>query len=177
MTLHIKRVVLPTGLDRAGIRRFVVETFLDEMPGNDLEKEVYQYIVEECENNEIRILRQAWLNKGMDFKVNFEHIYFPGKRRTRNPSHQHIVDELIIKKNYDENAYKVLAEKIKKVYACEKYEGINESLRKIELPVGLLTPEEICLALKWLFIEQDITYWGGSGRSMLYNYLKENDLV
>ena len=33
-------------------------------------------------------------------------------RRTRSPSHQHIVEDLIEKKNYDEAAYALLAEKI-----------------------------------------------------------------
>ena len=35
----------------------------------------------------------------------------------------------------------------------------------------------ILLAIKWLFIEQDITYWNWSGRNMLYNHLIEMGLV
>ena len=30
----------------------------------------------------------------------------------------------------------------------------------------------ICKCIKWLFIEQDITYWNWSGRNMLYNGIK-----
>ena len=177
MTVNIEKLTLPVGLDREGIRRYVIERFLDEKPGTSEEQERYQYIVEECESRQIWILRQAWLNKGMDFKVHFKDVYFPGKRRTRNPSHSHIVDELQIKKDYDITSYELLAEKIRAVYSCEEYVNINNELRNINLPVGLLTPEEVCLALKWLFIEQDITYWGGSGRAMLYQYLSEKGLV
>lgn len=178
MAVHTERLILPVGLDRAGIRRFVVETFLNELPGSVDEKQIYTYIVEDCKDNEIRLLRRAWLNKGMDFKVNFENIYFPGKsKRTRTPSHQHIVDDLILKKAYDATAYELLAEKIRRVYSSIEYEGINSALRDIYLPVGLLTPEEVCLTLKWLFVEQDITYWCDSGRNMLYTHLENNNLV
>lgn len=37
--------------------------------------------------------------------------------------------------------------------------------------------EIILLALKWLFIEQDFTYWNNSGRFMLYDTLKNYGLV
>ena len=30
----------------------------------------------------------------------------------------------------------------------------------------------ICRCIKWLFIEQDITYWNWSGRNMLYNGIR-----
>lgn len=43
---------------------------------------------------------------------------------------------------------------------------------------GILRPIAIILlAIKWLFIEQDITYWNWSGRNMLYNQLIEMGLV
>lgn len=178
MAVHTERLILPIGLDRAGIRRFVIETFLDELPGSIEEKQIYTYIVEDCENNKIRLLRRAWLNKGMDFKVNFENILFPGrKKRTRTPSHDHIINDLKLKKEHDETTYELLAEKIRRIYSSEEYEGINSALREINLPVGLLTPEEVCLTLKWLFIEQDITYWCDSGRGMLYTHLENNGLV
>lgn len=175
--MNIERLELPKGLDRAEIRRYVVECFLDEKPGTADNPEKYKYIVEECENRNIMILRQTWLNKGMDFKVNFEDLYFPGKRRTRNPSHQHIFSDLEEKRNYDEVEYKKLTDCLTKVYDCEDDELLVQQLRSIDLPVGLLTPEEVCMTLKWLFIEQDITYWGNSGRHMLYQGLKDKNLV
>lgn len=36
--------------------------------------------------------------------------------------------------------------------------------------------ETILKVVKWLFIEQDVTYWNWSGRSMLYSGLREDDL-
>jgi hypothetical protein len=32
--------------------------------------------------------------------------------------------------------------------------------------------EIILLAIKWLFIEQDITYWNWSGRDMLWGHIQ-----
>ena len=43
---------------------------------------------------------------------------------------------------------------------------------KTGLPV-----DHIVKVIKWLFIEQDITYWNTSGRSMLMNHLLEQDLA
>ena len=37
--------------------------------------------------------------------------------------------------------------------------------------------EIVLLAIRWLFIEQDITYWNFSGRSMLMNGLLGDGLV
>lgn len=178
MALHTKRLDLPSGLDRAEIRRFVINVFLDELPGDINESQRYEYIVEECKNRDIIIARQTQLNKGMDFRIQFRDIYFQGRtRRTRSPSHQHIVEDLIEKKNYDEAAYALLAEKIISIYNCENDSQITEDLRSLDLPVGYLLPEEVCLTLKWLFIEQDITYWGYSGRAKLYNYLVSCELL
>lgn len=47
----------------------------------------------------------------------------------------------------------------------------------INIPAGLLSCEEACLAIKWLWIEQDVTYWNFSGRAMLYQSLKEQGLI
>ena len=37
--------------------------------------------------------------------------------------------------------------------------------------------EGILKLVKWLFLEQDVTYWNYSGRAMLYQSLKGNGLV
>ena len=37
--------------------------------------------------------------------------------------------------------------------------------------------EGILKIVKWLFLEQDVTYWNYSGRAMLYQSLKDNGLV
>ena len=35
----------------------------------------------------------------------------------------------------------------------------------------------VLLAIKWLFIEQDITYWNWSGRNMLKESLEKDGLM
>jgi hypothetical protein len=33
------------------------------------------------------------------------------------------------------------------------------------------------LVAKWLFVEQDVTYWHNSGRAMTYEYLQDEGVV
>lgn len=178
MTIHTERLELPLGLDREKIRRFVIERFLEELPGTGTEElaSKYIYIVEECESRPLKIARQANLNKGMDFKIQFDDVFFQGKkRRTRAPSHTHIFNELIQKRQNYANSYVNLVEAIKSIYLCQDID--NMQLRAIQMSEGLLTAEELVLTIKWMFIEQDITYWGYSGRGMLYHGLCEQGLV
>lgn len=63
-----REFVLPADLDRRGIRKFVIDQFLDEEAGNgkgDLSTK-YIYTVERLTNSNIVLKRPAFLNKGMD---------------------------------------------------------------------------------------------------------------
>jgi hypothetical protein len=180
VNLHQPRLVIPDNLNtRKEIRDFVVMTFLEELAGDETRTERYEYFVEECVSRNIYIARQTNLNKGMDFRVMFKDIYFQGaNRRTRNPSHEHIFHELLMKKNSDPNVYNTnIIPAIHNIYNCVPSTHIQPFLRTINVNVGLLTIEETCLALKWLFIEQDITYWGYSGRAKLFNALVNQGLA
>lgn len=66
---------------------------------------------------------------------------------------------------------------IKDIYNCKNI-SISQSGITFSDFNGQQHPIEIILlALKWLFIEQDFTYWNNSGRQMLYNLLKNNNLI
>lgn len=180
VNLHRPRLVLPDNLiTRKEIRDFVVMTFLKELPGDLTRTERYEYTVEQCAYRNIYIARQTSLNKGMDFRVKFDDIYFQGiSRRTRNPSHEHIFNELLLKQISDPNLYKTnVIPIIHNIYNCLPSTQIQSNLRTIIINEGLLTIEETCLALKWLFIEQDITYWGYSGRATLFHALVQRGLA
>ena len=54
-----------------------------------------------------------------------------------------------------------------------QFENIKfKDYQHIEHPIYI-----VLLAIKWLFIEQDITYWNWSGRNMLKISLEEKGLM
>lgn len=163
---------LNNSLGRKKIRTLLITKFLEEEPGNgtgDLASK-YTYYVEELNNgNKIYITRPAGRNNGMDFIINVQGEYFlsrSGKRRLKSPAHHNIEADLKIKKLESPKNYNKLYDLIFKIYNCET----NEFTNLPEFKNGYDT-ELILKILKWLFIEQDVTYWNNSGRKMLMNSL------
>ena len=173
-----RELVLPADLDRRGIRKFVINQFLDEEAGNgksDLSTK-YIYTVERLTNSNIVLKRPAFLNKGMDFTVHVVGKKFREKYGTKDqPSHQEIINELIYLKQQYPIEYLELSTIINEIYQCKSYEPTK--LRNLNLFSHILSAEELALTIKWLFIEQDVTYWNWSGRHMLYQALKNSDLI
>ncbi len=164
--------VLP--VNRKDIRRTIVEWFLDEVPGTGKGEKTsrYTYQVEILNDGKIIFLRRpAWLKKGFDFTVNVSDINFnesiKGKRSTKMPSHDHILDDLRKKKAEDNKCYIKLFEEIEKIYKC-----CNNINYTIPFKSGY-SSELILKCLKWLFIEQDIRDWNYSGRVMLFEEIKD----
>ena len=56
---------------------------------------------------------------------------------------------------------------IDEIYFCNEIniQNFKDTINNIQI-------ETILKLIKWLFIEQDITYWNFSGRNMLYKGLK-----
>lgn len=163
---------LSNSIGRREIRKFLINEFLKEEPGKgtgDLASK-YTYYVEELSNgNRIYLTRPAGRNNGMDFIINVQGIYFlsrSGKRRLKSPAHHNIETDLIKKKSESPRKYKKLYNLICKIYNCD---NINfEDLPKFKDGYDV---ELILKVLKWLFIEQDVTYWNNSGRIMLMSSL------
>lgn len=168
---------------REDVRQEVVIKFLDETCGSgtgDLASK-YEYTVESYYNEYTVVLkRPASLNNGFDFQVVTPEIYYniDNGRRHNHPSHKDVETILNqVKWNYPQK-YQVISELIKSIFLCEECEitkagGLfffdGDDIKR-PLPIFLL-------ALRCLFIEQDITYWNNSGRQMLMNQLKEIGLV
>lgn len=165
--------------NREEIRKELIGIFMSEKPGTgsgDLASK-YRYNVEKLNNYEIFLSRPAALNKGFDFKVNVDTIYFEGERKHISPSHKNIIDSLnYCKEKYSDN-YIFISGAIKKIYECRDFDKSkiygffpdrNNNLHPILI---------ILLSLKWLFIEQDWSYWNYSGRKKLYDALLKNGLV
>lgn len=159
--------------DRVGIRKQLINEFLEENPGTGKGAlcSVYFYYVETLQNgNRIYLKRPARLNKGFDFEVNVENSNFGIKRRTTMPSHTSIHNDLFAKKSEDPAEFKKLHLIIERIYNCEDVDDIE--LTELDFKTG--HPAELILkSIKWLFIEQDITYWNWSGRDMLHSGLSK----
>lgn len=162
--------------NRKQIREAVIKKFLKEEPGTGTGENCskYRYDVEEIsDGSKVYLRRPAPLNKGVDFEVHVENVWFKKRGRVHMPSHSDIIHDLIDKKNYNFDEYGKVITIINKLYNCELVK--EEEFRNINFDLGH-SIEVILKSIKWLFIEQDVTYWNWSGRAMLYSKLKEECL-
>ena len=103
-----------------------------------------------------------------------EHTHFRQGRYSDMARFSDIINDLALKKDDAPRVYSRAKSLIRKVYHCHElndteYRGLNfPNGHSIELMLKLL---------KWLFIEQDVTYWNYSGRAKLYDGLKDSGLV
>ena len=169
---------LPEG-NRIQKRHALISCFLNEDAGFGRGNEAsrYQYDVESYGEYGIFLKRPTQLNKGFDFTVNVEGMYFKKNRKYSNPSHQDIFEALSCCRNDFPNEYDRVRTAIIDIYECNDIElsHINAYFRDFE---GVQHPIQIILlAIKWLFMEQDCAYWNYSGRKMLYEKLSELGLV
>lgn len=167
-----------TGNTRESIRKNVVEIFLEEKAGKG-KKELsskYIYYVETLDNGKrVYLKRPAYLNKGMDFTVHLENTSFREKGANRDiPSHSEIVNDLLNKKTENPQEYEKVKTILNKLFNCQEVSDIE--YRNIYFFSGIEI-EGILKVIKWLFIEQDITYWNFSGRYMLYEGFKKLTLI
>lgn len=163
--------------DKASYRKQLIEEFLKEQPGTTKSVTEYYYFVETLQNNKhIYLKRPTALNKGVDFEVRIEDIQFRyGKHGNiiatgNRPSHDDIKNDLARKKLENPIEFDRLKILLDKTYNCQPINDLE--YRDYSFTTGH-SVEIIFKALKWLFIEQDVTYWNRSGRAMLYEGLSQ----
>ena len=186
---------MPTMIDMTvfGDRRFmrdeVVLEFLKEEPGtgNRENTSKYIYTVEMItDGRQVQLYRPATLNKGFDFTVHVSDTEFwatvlvarrghaVGKirysRTVTQPTHDSILEDLANKKKEDPVKYKRVADLIKEIYHCRPVS--DTEMTAITFQSGH-SVEVVLRVIKWLFIEQDVTFWNWSGREMFYSKLCE----
>jgi hypothetical protein len=122
----------------------------------------------------IFLKRPTWLNKGVDFMVCAEGTTFRQGRYSDMARFSDIINDLKTKRRESASEYSRVKEIIDCVYRCHVV--TDESYRDLSFTRGH-SVEMILKLLKWLFIEQDVTYWNYSGRAKLYGGLKEARLV
>jgi len=162
-----------TTADRRKIRHELINIFLDEEPGTGRGelRSFYSYTADILANGKKIILkRPARLNKGFDFEVHVEDTNFGTTRWRTMPSHSDIYDDLEAKAEEDPKEFEKVREIITLLYECNEVE--DDTMRSLKFTEGHPI-EAILKAIKWLFIEQDMTYWNWSGRAMLYSNIQE----
>lgn len=158
---------------REQLRKKAVETFLAEKPGywkNGIKHVTrYKYFVETLKDGrKVFLLRPTYLNKGIDFQVWVEK--FDGEEDGR-PSHKNIFGDLEIKKKESEADFPKLLKAIERIWNCDEPEEVLKDVN-FRYNEGF-SIEMLFKILKWLFIEQDITYWNYDGREMLKRAIDE----
>lgn len=179
MALHEINYTLKSE-SRANIRKEIITLFLEEEAGKGIgeDSSKYHYTVEEYNEYKIILKRPTGLNKGFDFTVNVNGMFFKKNRRYSTPTHGDIKSALKYVKDNNPKNYSKLKEQVIKIFNMEKpnLESVKDiyfkDFENNERPIAI-----ILLAMKWLFIEQDITYWNWSGRNMLMEHIKSEGLV
>ncbi|VVB81524.1 Uncharacterised protein [uncultured archaeon] len=158
---------------RKELRDAIVIKFLEEKGGYWKEgvKHVtrFRYYVETlADGRRVFLFRPTHLNKGIDFQVWVEKFQDDKDGR---PSHKDVFADLKGKNIEDSKKCLELAELINRVWLCEDPDDVlkgNSLVFKSGWSVEMLLK-----ILKWLFIEQDITYWNYDGRGMLWSAIRE----
>lgn len=182
MSLEKKTFTL-CAYSREEARKEVVLEFLKEKAGTGRGNLAakYEYTVEKFDKYEVVLQRPAQFNHGFDFTVCTPGIYYKPpnqKKRSQKPSHDAIKQILSTLKQEKNKEYEVVKKIIQDIYYLKQFD--IEALRgfyfcdvdKKERPLAI-----VLLSLRWLFIEQDITYWNTSGRVMLMKALSESGLA
>jgi len=148
-------------------RKQLIGFFLNETPGTgkDVNTSKYQYIVKKIHGHDVYLSRPAQFNNGFDFTLNVSNINFNagGGRSTTRPTHKNILDDLLGKKNENPALYANLMTEITNIYNCQPPTTTSFAF------VSGYSSEIILECIKWLFAEQDVTYWNYSGRAMFYD--------
>jgi len=155
--------------DRRAVRLEVLQQFIAEEPGTREEKNRYIYHAETLtDGSRIILKRPAWKNKGIDFEIWCENFSMNG--RQARPSHSDIFEEIQTVLTNHPDCREELFTAIRRVWECENPAVVLQSLNLLRLDPRV---ERLLKLVRWLFIEQDLTYWIASGRWMLRTAIEE----
>ena len=166
--IDITKQKYPT--NRKELRKTFINLLLDEDAGTGTGAltSKYVYVTKVLQDGrEVLLNRPAMFNKGFDFTVSVSNTnfnsYIKKKRSSSKPTHDNIFHDLKNKKKSSPRLYKQLIVQIELIYNCKRPKTTHFNFKTGH-------PSDLILeCIKWLFIEQDVTYWNYSGRAMLYN--------
>lgn len=119
------------------MRKNLIQAFLNEKPGTGIGENAsrYHYNVEQYGDYGIFLKRPTQLNKGFDFTVNIDGLFFKKNRRYSNPNHQDIIDALKDCKTNFPHIYPAIAQKLQQIYNCEPVSLILSSATFVIMPI------------------------------------------
>lgn len=168
------------------MRSHLVNTFLDEEPGTgrgDLCSRNIYVVERSLSGHVVELHRPANRNNGMDFTVRCPTITFNCENRIWRhvPRHKDLVAALQSIRRRHPAEYGLVRNAIEATYNCRNVTGWRRLVPLTSEPMGIgqtVCPADLAvLAAKWLFVEQDVTYWHNSGRAMTYGYLRAEGVV
>jgi len=147
------------GADRLGLKRAFAEIWLKESPFQK-----YRYTVEICDDGQEIYLVRPTRSHGLDFEVRVKG--FKSKSGSERPAHGDVTKDLQSKIASHPELKSTLYEAVCEIYDCKEPEEVISKHPELEkLTIGLPIDKSLRI-IKWLFIEQDLTYWLGTGRNM-----------
>ena len=162
-----RRSLSVDNLSREKIREKVLQTWMEERPGIGQ----YRYDVEKCRDGSgIYLLRPASLNKGCDFVIVSESYLKFQNGNDKPPKHSDVFELILsaVGNNGDKGA--AFYDAAREVYGCKSPDTVL-SKHDILRDDPNCNFERALKLLKWMWIEQDITYWTRQGRQMLWDSL------
>jgi len=164
--------------NRVKFRKEIINIFLNEKAGigKGVNTTRYKYIVSLLpDGRKVYLSRPANFNNGFDFTLNIENTNFnlglinkkgKPKRSSTRPTHDNIVTDLKNKKIENIALYNSLIVQIDLIFNCKQPNKTSFAFKTGH------SSELILECIKWLFEEQDVTYWNYSGRSMFHDTIK-----
>ncbi len=163
---------------KSEVREKVVKAFLKESCGSQSETTHYEYNVEKYEDYKIVLKRPGVFKKGFDFTVNTRGLFYKKKKCYENPSFDDIKNALKYAKTHFGNDYQYVKNEINNIFNVEPYDFSHiKNIKFIDYENNEHPIAIILLAIKWLFVSEDIAYWNWSGRNMFMDSLREEELV
>lgn len=162
---HIEKVLNIDHINnRNELRKYMLYLYATE----DCKTKIRYYVETLHNGKRLYIERPTFLNKGCDFVLYVEDLFVYNNGNDKAPSHDDLLNDLKNKKNaLSSLQFKQLIDAISCIYNVEPFAKAQQYI--IGLPIVGWSYDLVLKLICWFFIEQDITYWAGEGRDMLYH--------
>lgn len=155
--------------NRSDVRKYMLYLYATE----DCKTKIRYYVETLANGKRIYLERPTFLNKGCDFQIYVEDLIVYNNGNDKCPSHKDVFEDLRLKKKQlTTQQYSTLVSAITDIYEVKPYKVAEIKINQLPIPDSW-SYETLLKLLRWLFIEQDITYWAQTGREMLMGGIKE----
>lgn len=165
---EIKRAVQIKESTSLEIKQSFARLWLQEKPYKK-----YAYCVEKCDDGSQVFLHRPTYKHGLDFAVSVEGFRSTlRKNKSERPSHDDIFKDLKDKTRRHPHLRAQLFKAVTLVYECVEPDVVLRRLPRLRAASPGLAMDKVLRIIKWLFIEQDVTYWLGTGRNMFMSAIE-----